>query len=230
MAKKAKKETKEIIPEGMSKKDYADKAFRKKVTIINACIVSAFLIGILVVIFVGWYNNKRIEDSYIEQRDSVIAQLKEIEEKGGSFEDKRVVKIEVNDDNYTYWFNDLEASYNASYDDEIYGQFGGAEIHLEGMFYTRELSHITYYWVYRNHQHVGDDGHDHDHDHEGEEEFNIGEMLPIEVIFADDVEIPENGTWVSVTGVVSVDTNNSASAIRDAKITILDEPGQEYVE
>ena len=63
MAKKAKKETKEIIPEGMSKKDYADKAFRKKVTIINACIVSAFLIGILVVIFVGWYNNKRIEGS-----------------------------------------------------------------------------------------------------------------------------------------------------------------------
>ena len=40
MAKKKKAPEQEIIPEGMSRKDYADAAFRKKVTIINLCIIA----------------------------------------------------------------------------------------------------------------------------------------------------------------------------------------------
>ena len=41
MAKNKKVPKEEIIPEGMSKKDYADAAFRKKVTIINLCILAS---------------------------------------------------------------------------------------------------------------------------------------------------------------------------------------------
>ncbi len=241
MAKKAKEQTKEIIPEGMSKKDYADKAFRKKVTIINSCILLAFIIGVVAVIGVGWYNTNQeekrieaIESAYKAERDAVIKKLQEIEMNGGSHEDKKAVKIEVTDENFNYWLADLDASYQAFPEDDIYAQFGGAEIHLQGMFVTREYSVQTQYWVYRNHTH-GEKGHDHEHDHEIDEgesnEPNIAEMIPIEVIFADkDTPIPEDGTWVDVRGVVGPDSTKGLSAVREAVITIMDEPGQEYIE
>ena len=230
MAKNAKKQPKEYIPEGMSRKKYADAAFKKKVTIINACILLAFFIGVGAVIISAWYNNhqaQQIEAKYIADRDAVKAQLAEIVANDGTADEKKKVHIELTDENFNYWIYDLDESYQKR-DSADYRAFEGAEIHLQGMFKTMEYSASTQYWVYRKHTH---DGEAHEHDHEGGEgEVDISEMVPIEVIFADKTEIPEDGTWVDVVGVVGVDSTNNLSAVRDAVMTIMDEPGQEYVE
>ena len=233
MAKNKKAPKEEIIPEGMKKSNYADAAFRKKITTINLCILGAFVIGVIAVIVVGWYNTKledmrfeQIEQAFFEERDSVKEALEKIEKDGGSPEDKSQVKIEVTDDTFSYWITALDDSYQ-SQDKDVYGSFGGAEIHLQGMFYTREFKGgAVQYWVFRYQSH---EGHEHGGE-EHEEEFNISEMIPIEVIFEDDVEIPENGTWVDVKGIVGPDSTKNLSAIRYAEMTLMDEPGQEIVE
>ncbi|MGN1316235.1 MAG: hypothetical protein ACI4VW_04145 [Acutalibacteraceae bacterium] len=233
MAKKTKPPKEEIIPEGMKKSDYADAAFRKKVTIINCCILLVFIIGIVAIVVAGWYNTKlederfdQIEAAFIAEKDAVLAQLKEIESKGGTHEDKSKVKIEVTDDTFYYWIANLDASYQTENEDD-YAAFGGAEIHLQGMFYTKEFeTGGVQYWVYRNHDH-GDSDHDHEH---SDGELPSDEMIPIEVIFSEDVEIPEDGTWVDIVGIVGPDSTKSLSGIRDAKMTLMDEPGNEYVE
>ena len=233
MAKNKKAPKEEMIPEGMSRKDYADAAFKKKVTIINLSILAVFVVGIIAVIVAGWYNTKlederfeQIEQAFFEERDSVEAALEKIEKNGGSHEDKSQVKIEVTDDTFSYWITALDDSYQTQDKDE-YGSFGGAEIHLQGMFYTREFEGgAVQYWVFRNQSHEG-------HEHSGEEheeEFNVVEMIPIEVIFDEDVEIPKNGTWVDVKGIVGPDSTKNLSGIRYAEMTIMDEPGQEVVE
>lgn len=231
MAKKKKAPKKEIIPEGMSKKDYADAAFRKKVTIINLCILAVFAVGVVAVILAGWYNTKlenerfeQIEAAFIEEKSNVLADLEKVEKNGGSHDDKSQVKIEVTDDNFYYWIAALDASYQADKESDDYAAFGGAEIHLQGMFYTKKFDGgAVQYWVYRNHSH---DGHDH-HDHE---EGSSAEMIPIEVIFDEDVKIPEDGTWVDIKGIVGPDTTKNLSGIRYAEMTLMDEPGNEYVE
>ncbi len=234
MAKNKKAPKEEIIPEGMSKKDYADATFRKKVTTINLCILGAFIIGVVAVIVAGWYNTKlederfeQIEQAFFEERDSVKSALEKIEKDGGSHDDKSQVKIEVTDDTFSYWITALDDSYQTQ-DKDVYGAFGGAEIHLQGMFYTKKFKGgAVQYWVYRNHSH---DGHKHSENEHKEGEIDIAEMIPIEVIFDDDVEIPEDGTWVDVRGIVGPDSTKNLSGIRYAEMTIMDEPGQEYVE
>lgn len=243
MAKNKKTPKQEIIPDGMSKKNYADAAFRKKVTIINICILGVFLIGIVAIIIAGWYNTKlenerfeQLEQAFFDERDSVIAALEKVEKDGGSHEDKNQVKINVTDGNFSYWINALDDSYQAEKDSEEYAIFGGAEIHLQGMFYTKKLnSGDIQYWVYRKHSH---DGHDHaseekHHDEDSSDGLTaeeIAEMIPIEVIFNEDVEIPEDGTWVDVKGIVGPDSTKNLSGVRYAEMTIMDEPGSEYVE
>lgn len=234
MAKKAKKQTEEIIPEGMSKKDYADKAFRKKVTIINSCILLAFIIGVVAVIGVGWYNTNQekkrieaIETAYFEERDAVLAELKKIEENGGSHEDKSQVKIEVTDDNFSYWIAALDESYQTQ-DADKHAIFGGAEIHLQGMFYTKKFDGgVIQYWVYRNHSHEEHENNAHEH---SEGEITTAEMIPIEVIFQEEIDAPSDGTWVDIVGIVGPDSTKNLSGVRDTKMTLMDEPGQEYVE
>ena len=234
MAKNKKAPKEEIIPEGMRKKDYADATFRKKVTIINLSILAVFVVGVVAVIVAGWYNTKledkrfeQIEQAFFEERDSVKSALEKIEKDGGSHDDKSQVKIEVNDDTFYYWITTLDDSYQTQ-DKDVYGTFGGAEIHLQGMFYTKEFEGgAVQYWVYRNHSH---DGHNHsDHEHK-EGEIDTSEMIPIEVIFDEDVEIPEDGTWVDIKGIVGPDSTKNLSGIRYAEMSIMDEPGQEYVE
>ncbi len=234
MAKKPKKQKKEIIPEGMSRSDYADAAFRKKVTIINGCVLLAFVIGIVTVLFFGWYNtqqeNKRfeeIEKVYYAERDKVKADLEEIDANGGSHEDKRAVKIELTDENFSYWINDLDQSYQGDRESETYGCYGGAEIHFQGMFITRDFPGGVQYWVYRKHSHNEHSNHEHGDEKDGSD---ISEMVPIEVIFDGDVEIPEDGTWVDIVGIVGPDSTKNLSGVRDAKMTIMDAPGTEFVE
>ncbi len=234
MAKNKKPPIEEKIPEGMSKKDYADATFRKRLTIINLCIVGVFALVLVGIIVAAWYNTKlenerfdQIEAAFIEERDTVRTALEKIEADGGKHEDKSKVKIEVTDDTFSYWIETLDASYQTK-DDNEYAAFGGAEIHLQGMFYTKKYDGgIIQYWVYRNHDHGDHDHHDHEHE---EGEISTAEMIPIEVIFDEDVEIPEDGTWVDVKGIVGPDSTKNLSGIRYAKMTLMDEPGQEYVE
>ena len=236
MAKNKKAPAEEIIPEGMTKKQYADKAFRRKVTIINACLLSVFVIAVVAVLVVTAYNTKLHNDDFEQkaaafkaEKDAIILQLEEIENNGGSHEDKSKVKINVTDENFYDWITLLDDTYQAKDDEEIYASFGGAEIHLQGMFYTRKFdSGDVQYWVYRKHSH---DGHEHSHEAESEnDKTDISEMVPIEVIFDEDVEVPEDGTWVDVTGIVGPDSTKNLSGIRYAKMTLMDEPGNEYVE
>ncbi len=243
MAKNKKAPRQEIIPEGMSKKDYADATFRKKVTTINLCILGVFIVGVVAVIVAGWYNTKlenerfeQIEQAFFEERDYVKESLERIEKDGGSHEDKSQVKIEVTDATFSYWINTLDDSYQAEKDSDDYAAFGGAEIHLQGMFYTKELNNgDVQYWVYRKHSHEGHDQVDEEKhlDEENHEDGTaelIAEMLPIEVIFDEDVEIPKDGTWVDVKGIVGPDSTKNLSGIRYAEMTLMDEPGNEYVE
>lgn len=243
MAKNKKAPKQEIIPEGMSRKDYADAAFRKKVTVINLCILAVFVVGVVAVIVAGWYNTKlenerfeQIEAAFIEEKNTILEDLKKIEKNGGSHDDKSKVKVEVTDATFSYWINALDDSYQAEKDSDDYAAFGGAEIHLQGMFYTKELNNGgVQYWVYRKHSH---EGHDHANEDkhldeetsEGLTAEEIAEMIPIEVIFDGDVEIPEDGTWVDVKGIVGPDSTKNLSGIRYAAMTLMDEPGNEYVE
>lgn len=235
MAKNKKAPKQEIIPEGMKRSDYADAAFRKKVTTINLCILAVFIVGVIAVIIAGWYNTKlederfeQIEQAFFEERDSVKAALEKIEKDGGSHDDKSQVKIEVTDDTYYYWITTLDESYQTD-DEAKHAAFGGAEIHIQGMFFTKKFEGgAVQYWVYRNHAH---DGEEHNHNHErAEGETSSAEMIPIEVIFDEDVEIPADGTWVDVKGIVGPDSTKSLSGIRYAKMTLMEEPGNEYVE
>ena len=233
MAKNKKAPKEEIIPEGMKKSDYADAAFRKKVTTIFLCILGVFIVGLVAVIVAGWYNTKlederfeQIEQAFFEERDSVKAALEKVEKDGGSHDDKSKVKIEVTDDTFYYWISTLDNSYQTE-DEEEYAAFGGAEIHLQGMFVTREFSGGDQYWVYRKHAHDEHDGHNHSDEKVADD---VSEMIPIEVIFDGDVEIPEDGTWVDIVGIVGPDSTKNLSGVRAAKMTIMDKPGTEYVE
>ena len=50
---------KEYIPEGMSRKDYADAAFKKKVTIIMGCILLAFVVGVVAILVGAWADTQQ---------------------------------------------------------------------------------------------------------------------------------------------------------------------------
>ncbi len=229
MAKNKKMPKQERIPEGMSRKDYADAAFRKKVTIIMGCILLVFVIGICAVIFAGWYNNEQLNKEYNAQleafnqeKSSVLQALEQIEADGGTHEDKAQVKINLEDHNFIDWISVLDASYQGDRESESYAQFGGATIHLQGMFITKEFTGGTQYWVYRNHIHEGTEHHEHS---------DSEDMIPIEVIFRDDEEvaIPEDGTWVDVTGIVGPDSTVNLSAVRYAEMEIMEEAGETHV-
>ena len=246
-AKAAKKAKEQAYEEKLKKKgEYADAAYRKKVSIIMLCILGAFIIGVTVFVLIGWQNrqaeNKRldaIELQFQADRDSVREQLREIEANGGTHEDKRAVKIEVNDDNFIYWISEIDNTYNVDQENARYAMYGGAEIHLQGVLVTRKFAgNREQYWVYRRQKE--DDANvlatlvtgEIPLDEKGDVDVTyMGTMYSIEVILADkDAEIPANGTWVDVRGVVGPDTFKSLSGVRDATITVMDEPGNEFVE
>ncbi|MBQ3888854.1 MAG: hypothetical protein II738_03800 [Clostridia bacterium] len=245
-AKAAKKAKEQAYEEKLKKKgEYADAAYRKKVSIIMLCILCAFIIGVTVFVLIGWQNRKNedkrldnLELQFQADRDSVRDQLREIEANGGTHEDKRAVKIEVNDDNFIYWISEIDSTYNVEKENARYAMYGGAEIHLQGVFITRKFAgNNKQYWVYRRQKE--DDANrlatlvtgEIPLDEKGDVDVtNMGTMYSIEVILDDNAEIPANGTWVDVRGVVGPDTFKSLSGVRDATLTVLPEPGNEFVE
>ncbi len=240
----------EKIPAGMKAEDYADAAFRKKVTIIMGSILLVFVIGIIAMlvgakITTDNHNKEfeRIESEFLADSQAVKQKLAEIEANGGKFEDKAVVEINVTDENYTYWIEVLDASYNCDKNDPDYACYRGATIHLQGHFVKRVFyGNTVNYWVYRPHDDLA-----HGHSHSESDDVDTTDTsevkgnpndtkipletisAPIEVIFADkNAEISEDGAWVDVTGVVGVDSNGSLSAIHNAVVTELEAPEHEH--
>ncbi len=239
MAEKNKKKApeKEHIPDGMKREDYADAAFRKKVTIIMGSILLVFVIGIVGALGYTWWkteqHNKAFDAAaaaFKAETEAVVKALDEIEAESDNFDDKAQVKIEVTDDNFSDWIAALDASYNCDKNSEDYAKFGGASIHLQGMFFTRDFGNGNIqYWVYREHSHEGHEHSDHK-ESEHSDVPSISNMVPIEIIFSDsDQEIPEDGTWVDVKGVVGPDSYKSLSAVRYAEIEIMKEAGTKAV-
>lgn len=225
MAKKN-KPAKEYIPEGMSRKDYADDSYKKKVTVVMGCILLVFVVGVIGVLVNAWVqtekHNKEFEareQAFLAEKETVLAQLATAK----TDEEKAKVKIVLTDDNFSDWIATLDASYQLGAGEEGYAAFDGASIKLQGMFVTKEFvdGKIVQYWVQRYHSHEEKEHEDHT-DHE---------TVPIEVIFADkDFPVPTDNTWVDVTGVVSVDSTNNLSAVRNAVITVMDEPGEAHID
>lgn len=245
-ARKQAKLQAEKIPAGMKAEDYADAAFRKKVTIIMGSILLVFVIGVVVVLLGAKLktdnHNKefeRIESEFLAESQEIKKQLADIEAKGGKFEDKAVVEINVTDENYSYWIQALDASYQLDEGDPDYGCYRGATINLCGQFVKRVfVGDNVNYWIYRTH-----DDHEHVHNHaeettapvSGEETTESKDTKipledlgdPIEVFFADEnAVIPADGTWVQVKGVVGVDSYKSLSAIHDAVVTEIEAPAE----
>ena len=52
---------------------------------------------------------------------------------------------------------------------------------------------------------------------------------PIEIFFADkNAEIPADGDWVQVKGIVGIDSYKSLSAVHDAVVTEIEAPEHEH--
>lgn len=241
-ARKKAKLHEERIPAGMKAEDYADAAFRKKVTTIMMSILLVFVIGIVAVLVgaklqTDKHNEDfdRIENEFLAESQAVKAQLAEIDAKGGKLEDKAVVEINVTDENYSYWIQALDASYQLDESDPDYACYRGATINLEAQFVKRVFTgNNVNYWLYRTHE-----DHNHAHDHKEttasadnketteskDTKIPLSDLGdPIEIFFADkDAEIPEDGTWVSVKGIVGIDSYKSLSAIHDAVVTVCEE-------
>ncbi len=237
----------EKIPAGMKAEDYADAAFRKKVTIIMGSILLVFIIGVVAVILGAKLktdnHNKefeRIENEFLADSQEIKQRLADIEANGGKLEDKAVVEINVTDENYSYWIQALDASYQLEESDPDYGCYRGATINLRGQFVTRVFTgNNVNYWLYRTH-----DDHEHAHDHEettapvsGEETTESKDTKipledlgdPIEIFFADkNAEIPADGDWVQVKGIVGIDSYKSLSAVHDAVVTEIEAPEHEH--
>ncbi len=243
MTKKDKKPEpkKEYIPEGMKREDYADAAFRKKVTIIMGSILLVFVIGVVGVLGYTWWETEQhnkafeiAEAAFKAETEAVVNALDEIEKKSDNFDDKAQVEIQLTDDNFSDWIAALDSSYQVAKDSEEYARFGGASIHLQGMFLKKEYDGgVVQYWVCRKHSHDEASAHAHeDVDTSGKNDAHLdsAEIVPIEVIFLDpEQKIPEDGTWVDVKGVVGLDSTKNLSAVRYAEIQIMDEAGTEYV-
>ena len=196
-------------------------------------ILLVFIVGVVAIIGNSWAQTEKhnqefeaMEQAFKEEKESVLAQLAEIDANGGSFEDRAAVKISITDETFYDWIAALDASYNKTPDSEGYAEFKGATIELEGLFYTKKFENgPTQYWVFRYHNH-GDATHEHV---EGDLETSC-EMIPIEVIYLDkDAQIPADGSWVSVTGVVGPDSTKNLSAVRNAVVTVEEESGSTHI-
>lgn len=233
-ARQAAKAKKERIPAGMDPKDYADAAFRKKVTIIMGSILLAFIIGLVVFLLVT-----KDKYDFEGQRDEIREALAEA---GDDPEERAKVKIELDEDNHNFWITTLNASYQLPLDDPEFGYYSGATITLQGQFVKRVYSgKYIEYWVYRthdDHEHAGEEAHDHDHEETtlgmGETTTeNLDTKIPLSemndvilIVLEDDAEIPADGTWVEVTGVLGPDKAYSLPAVYEPDMKVIDAPDE----
>ena len=198
MAKNKKKKPQPQQKE-IKKSDVADAAFKKKVTIINGCILLAFTIGLVSFLVYSWAKTQ----SYPERFAAEVEAAKQAALVTDS--DKSVIDIEVTDETFIDWSLEIFHSYHQhedEHDKADYACFEGNTIHMQGVFEIVPMGNEEQYLIYRKYIDV-----------EGGEN-----KVSTEVIF--EGEVPENGAWVDVVGIVS--SNHGLSCIKDAKITVLD--------
>jgi hypothetical protein len=123
--------------------------------------------------------------------------------------DKSVIDIEVTDETFIDWSLEIYSSYHHHGDenDVEHACFEGNTIHIQGVFEIVPVGNTNVYQIYR--KYIDVDG--------GENKVST------EIVFEGDVsekDIPQNGDWVDVVGIVS--SKNGLSCIKDAKVTILD--------
>lgn len=180
------------------KSDVADAAFKKKVTIINGCILLAFIIALFGFIGYSWAKT----ESYPERFQKEVEAAKQAALVADS--DKSVIDIEVTDETFVDWSLEIYHSYHqhSEHNEEDYGCFEGNTIHIQGVFDVLPLTDGEQYLVYR--KYIDVDGNEN--------------KVSTEIIF--DGEVPEKGDWIDVVGIVS--SNNGLSCIKDATVTVLD--------
>ncbi|MBR2876111.1 MAG: hypothetical protein IKC01_03135 [Clostridia bacterium] len=184
------------MAEKKKKSNVADAAFKKKVTIINGCILLAFIIALVSFLVYTW----SMEESYPERFAAEVEAAKQAATVTDS--DKSVIDIDVTDETFVDWILELDHSYQHK-DSEHFECFEGNTIHLQGVFESVKINDkTTEYWVYRKYIDVD----------------NGENKVPISVVFEGD--IPEDGAWVDVVGIVS--SKYGISCIKDAKVTVLD--------
>ncbi len=203
----AKNKTKKPETNKAKKSDVADAAFKKKVTIINGCILLAFIVALG--IFFAYTVAQ--ENTYQDRLEAEIIAAKEAALVKDS--DPSVIDIEVTDEMYIDWMLAIEESYHKhDHEGEEHENTGlvepncfeGNTIHFEGVIEAVSIGNDKKeYWVYRKYLDV-----------EGAEN-----RISIPVHF--EGEIPEDGTWVGVVGTVS--SNYGLSCIKDATVTVLEQ-------
>ena len=203
MAKNKKKKPQPQQKE-IKKSDIADAAFKKKVTIINGCILLVFTIGLVAFLVYSWAKT----ESYPERFKAEVEAAKQAALVTDS--DPSVIDIEVTDETFVDWSLEIYHSYHqheGEHSEEDYACFEGNTIHMQGVFEIVPVGNTNVYQIYRKYIDV-----------EGDEN-----KVPTEIVFEDGISeknIPQNGDWVDVVGIVS--SKNGLSCIKDAKVTILD--------
>ena len=202
MAKNKKKKPQPQQKE-IKKSDIADAAFKKKVTIINGCILLAFTIGLVAFLVYSWAKT----ESYPERFAAEVEAAKQAALVTDS--DKSVIDIEVTDETFVDWSEEIFHSYVSHGDEHEVeeGCFEGNTIHMQGVFEIVPVGNTNVYQIYR--KYIDVDG--------GENK------VPTEIVFEGGIsekDIPQNGDWVDVVGIVS--SKNGLSCIKDAKVTVLD--------
>lgn len=197
MAKNKKKKPQPQQKE-IKKSDVADAAFKKKVTIINGCILLAFTIGLVAFLVYSWAKT----ESYPERFKAEVDAAKQAALVTDS--DPSVIDIDVTDETFVDWSEEIFHSYVSHGDEHEVeeGCFEGNTIHMQGVFEIVPFGNTEQYLIYRKYIDV-----------EGDEN-----KVSTEIIF--EGEVPENGAWIDVVGIVS--SNHGLSCIKDAKVTVLD--------
>lgn len=202
MAKNKKKKPQPQQKE-IKKSDIADAAFKKKVTIINGCILLAFIIGLVSFLVYSWAQ----AESYPERFKAEVEAAKQAAKVTDS--DKSVIDIEVTDETFIDWSLEIFHSYHQhedEHDKADYACFEGNTIHIQGVFEIVPVGNNEIYQIYR--KYIDVDGNEN--------------KVSTEIVFEDGIsekDIPQNGDWVDVVGIVS--SKNGLSCIKDAKVTIL---------
>lgn len=183
----------------LKKSQIADAEFKKKVTIINGCILLAFIIALVSFLVYTW----RQTETYPERFQAEVEAAKEAAKLKDT--DPSVIDIEVTDETFVDWSEAIFHSYvhHGGDHDEEEGCFEGNTIHMQGVLEIVPVGNTEQYLIYRKYIDV-----------DGDEN-----KVSTEIIF--EGEAPENGAWIDVVGIVS--SKGGLSCIKDAKVTVIED-------
>lgn len=223
------------------KSNVADDAYKKKVTVISACVVLVFAVAIVVGLFFAWKNGNHRYELFEEEKKAVAAVSKEEKQ------DTSSIEIDMNADNFKYWIDEIDNSYYVDKHTAGYHAYEGCTMRIQGELKIMEFSGKKYYFVCR--QYVDDsivstsatEGASNAAETDATtmtatvEGGNSTTAMPyshVEIQFSvepkDEVTLKE-GTWVEVVGTVGVDYTQSLGGLHDAVITEAEAPADKLI-